>query len=136
MSNKFLFWSKIIDRIVNIRSAYADIKNNPESKPVSTLLGKKATKYNILFLVMIGLAIASVVGAGNFIANAGIFIAVLLIALAVLFAIMSVVEFVFALMCSIYQLKLNKKPIGFVNLIISILIIVLTVVSIILIVKK
>ncbi len=136
MSKNFTFWSGMIGRMLNIRVAYDEIKNNPEAKPVSTLLGKKATKYNILFLIMMGLCIATMVGVVEMLTSGGVFIAILLIALAVLFAVMGVGMVILALMCSIYQLRLNKKPTGYVNLIFSILVLVLTIVGVILIALK
>lgn len=131
MSKTFSFL-KLFGKYLDIKSTFNEIKSNPEAKQSSTLLGKKAIWYNVWFLVTAAACVAlmyfciSSVSSGNIFAIIGIIFGVLTIICSLSFLLL-------ALVCTICQLRLNKKPIGWVSLALLIVILAsLTVATVIL----
>lgn len=123
------FWY-VFSRLVDIGAEYELIKNDESLRENSTLLGRWAIKYNIIFFILFGGAVAVAIWAASMLETAALFGIILIIAAGVL-AVTSLMYAVLAFACSINQLRLNKKPIGVITLLIPIIIIVAGIVAVI-----
>lgn len=117
-----------IGKAGNLKTTYKEIKQNPESKQESIVMGKKATGYNILFLILIALAVGSACLAYSFLNQNGILLGIIFIGCAIGLGLWSIGVSILAFTSTILQLKLNKKPIGIINLIFSFVIILAVIV--------
>lgn len=124
-----------IDKTARLKTTYKEIKQNPESKETSVVMGKKAAGYNISFLVLVALAVGSAFLAYNFLNQNGILLGILFIGCAIGLALWSIGVGILAFTSTILQLKLNKKPIGIINLVFSIVVVLATVIGIFIITK-
>lgn len=112
-----------IDKTSRLKTTYKEIKQNPESKESSIVMGKKGTGYNIMFLILIALAVGSAFLAYNFLNQNGILLGIIFIGCAIGLGLWSIGVGILAFTSTILQLKLNKQPIGIINLIFSFVII-------------
>ncbi len=119
-----------IGKAGNLKTTYKEIKQNPESREVSVVMGKKATRYNILFLILIALAVGSAMLAFNFLNQNGILLGIIFIGCAIGLILWAIGVGILAFTSTILQLKLNKKPIGIINLVFSIVVVLLAVIGV------
>lgn len=106
-----------IDKLLDARQIYHDVKNNEEARKTSGLLGKRALLYDILFfLFAAGGAVSFVFGAAQLDSGA-VFWGILLVILAVALLVMALIYVVLALNCAVKQLLLNRRAIGWISLI-------------------
>lgn len=136
MFEAIMFW-------LSVQNKYEKLKNDPQKRETSVTMGVQSLimsivgvtltvlaafgTYKCFTLVTIGSGMSSPVVAGL----AGIFV-IIGGALCALFALGVFIYLVVAsIVYAIYQMKLNKKPIGLVSLIISIVLIVGTIVAVI-----
>lgn len=111
-----------LDRIVDQRDAYNKIKNNEEERKNSTYFGKEAVKSNVVYFILLAATVALAIGAYAFFKASGIWQGVLMVIVAIVILPFAVIYFIFALNCDIKQMVLNKKPIGWVSLMFTFLI--------------
>lgn len=128
--NKLFIIFDIANKSANLNTTYKDIKQNPESRAESTVIGKKATKYNIWFLVLIAIAVGSVCLAINFLNQNGLLLGILFIGCAIGLVLWALGNGILAFIATIFQLRLNKKPIGIINLVFSIVVVLVTVIGV------
>lgn len=124
-----------IGKAGHLKTTYKEIKQNPESKEVSVVMGKKATDYNICFLILIALAVGSAFLAFNFLNQNGILLGILFIGCAIGLVLWAIGVGILAFTSTILQLKLNKKPIGIINLVFSIIVVLLAILGVFIITK-
>lgn len=132
LNNKIFFIFTFLNKLAPMSKTFSDIKNNPESREVSVVMGKKATKYNIWFLLSMAVAVGCAFLTAHFLSNNGILLGILCIAGVAFFALWGICMSILAFTASIYQLRLNKKPIGIINLVFSLMIILIVIVVFIL----
>jgi len=111
---------KLILKLADIRVLYEQIKANPESKKVSTVLGKKALLYNISFIILGTLSIMGTIYFGKTVGTLAFLIGIIGIIVSISTLVVSLQLLVLALSCTIKQLALNRKFIGWFNLILLI----------------
>lgn len=118
------FWY-VLNCLDNIADDYSRIKGNEEERRTSTRLGREAIKYNIAFLLMFGAAVAAAVWAASMFQPDGKrWAGILLIILALAVALTSLIFVIPAFAAEISQMKLNKKPIGLISLLLTLVIII------------
>ncbi|MDE7296243.1 MAG: hypothetical protein K2N84_03155 [Clostridia bacterium] len=120
----------LIEKMVDIRVKYKEIKNNEEERPKSTVMGKSAIMYNIIFLILIACGVAVLIAGIGLLGTIGILFGIILAFAGAVFILVSFVYLLLALNCAIKQLILNKRAIGWVSLTITLLIIVAAVVAV------
>ena len=120
----------LIEKMVDIRVKYKEIKNNEEERPKSTYMGKSAIMYNIIFLILIACGVAILIAGIGLLGTIGIIFGIILAFAGAVFILFSFVYLLLALNCAIKQLILNKRAIGWVSLTITLLIIVAAVVAV------
>lgn len=130
LSKNLLFFLTFISKTDSLRMTYKDIKSNPESKQISTVMGKKASKYNITFLITVALSVLSAYYMVQLFSSGGILLGILLLGCAIGLGLWSINVAILAFVATIFQLRLNKKPIGYINLAFSIIIVLAVVVGI------
>ena len=113
-----------IDRMIYARETFNELRENEQERQTSTLLGKKALIYDIILLIFLGGAVALVIWGLSLSTGWQVF----MIIVAAIISLAMIPYFILALNFSIKQLRLNKRPIGFVALILPILLIVAVVV--------
>ena len=117
----------IIDRMIEAREKYELIKQDPEERKTSTLLGRRALVYDIILLIFVGGAAALTIW-GLTMDSAW---KIALFILAGLIAVSMIPFYIIALNFSIKQLCLNKRAIGWISLLLPILIAIAAAVSIV-----
>ena len=120
----------LIEKMVDIRVKYNEIKNNEEERPKSTVMGKSAIMYNIIFLILIACGVAILLVGIGLLNTIGVIFGIILAFAGAVFTLLSFVYLLLALNCAIKQLILNKRAIGWVSLTITLLIIVAAVVAV------
>lgn len=116
-----------IDRMIQAREMYEDIKQNDEIRQTNTALGTRALIYDAILLLIWGGAAALTIWGITM--ESGWRIALYIVA--GLLALTAIPFFVIAMSFSTKQMRLNKRPIGWISLILSIVILVASVVSIV-----
>lgn len=120
----------LLDKLADIADFYVNIKDNESERDTNTRLGKWAIKYNIIFFIFLGGAAALAIWAISLFKAESVLLGVLIIFLALGVAITSVIFAILAFASEITQMKLNKKPIGLISLLTTILIIIAAIASI------
>ena len=115
-----------LDRMIYAREKYDEIKANEEERKTSTLLGVRALVYDIILLIfVVGAAALAIWGITM---ESGWKIALFILA-GILFIAM-IPYYVLAFNFSIKQLCLNKRPIGWISLLLPIILTIAVAVSI------
>lgn len=133
MKKSFIPFLYLLDRFIVLRATYNDIKANPESKKISTVLGTKALIYDILFSVTVGIALALVFLA-NSLEDSGALFGVILLVVAAAIVLYSLSYFILGLNCSIKQLLLNRRAIGWITLVLTLSILIAAIVVLVIII--
>ncbi len=128
-SNNSLF-RLMFGRFFNLSALYSDIKSNPDSRNVSTLLGKKSIKYSIIYVLMLGVALVSAFFMVSTMHDGAIFYGILLLILAVALGFSGLLYMLLAVISAVYQLRVNRKSIGWVALSVSLVLVVGLVVAV------
>ena len=115
-----------LDRMIFAREKYDEIKANEEMRKTSTLLGRRALAYDIILLIFVGGAAALAIWGITM--ESGWKIALFI--LAGIFFLAMIPYYVLAFNFSIKQLCLNKRPIGWISLLIPIILTIAVAVSI------
>lgn len=124
-----MFFGNFID----LATKYTIIKSEPDSRKDSTLLGKTSIKYTIAYLVLLVCALVSAYFAMSLMDNDKVLYSILLCILAVALAISGLLYMLLAVVSAVYQLRVNRKTIGWVALGVSLgLVVCLVVVVLIL----
>lgn len=127
-TNWFLHFLNIIGKLADDKAVYVNIQNDPELKKYSKHFGGRAILYSILFaLLAIGGTFLIYTG---FTRNIGVILNIFAIMLGIGLVIPSFELFIFALNCTIKQLKINRRFISWLALIIFIICVGLTAFSI------
>lgn len=112
-ANLFLF---LLDRLLTIRMTYNDIKSNEETRKASTVLGKRALIYEIIFIVLVGGGAALVTVGLSILETIAFFWGIFVVILGGALMLTSIIYFILALNCAIKQLCLNRRAIGWITL--------------------
>lgn len=105
------------DRMLYARVKYNEIKQNDELRKTSTLLGRRALVYDIVLLIFLGCAAALAIWGVTIESGWKI----LLFILAILLFITMIPYYVLAFNFSVKQLRLNKRPIGWISLLLPLM---------------
>ena len=114
-----------LDRMIYAREKYNEIKNSGERR-TSTLLGRRALVYDVILLIFVGGAAALAIWGITL--ESGWKIALFILA-GILFVAM-IPFYVLALNFSVKQLCLNKRPIGWIALLLPLMLTVAVAVGI------
>ena len=106
------------DKMIYARELYDEIKENEELRKTSTTLGRSALHYSIILLVFVGGAAALTIWGITM--ESGWKIALFI--LAGLFFLSMIPFYILAFNFSIKQLCLNKRPIGWISLLLPIIV--------------
>ena len=115
-----------LDRIIYAREKYDELKANEEERKTSTLLGRRALIYDIILLIFVGGAAAFTIWGITI--ESGWKIALFI--LSVILFLAMIPFYILAFSFSIKQLCLNKRPIGWISLLLPILLTIAVAVSI------
>lgn len=115
-----------LDRIIYARDKYDEIKANEEERKTSTLLGRRALIYDIILLIFVGGAAALTIWGITM--DSGWKIALFI--LAGILVVAMIPFYILAFNFSIKQLCLNKRPVGWISLLLPIILTVAVAVSI------
>ncbi|MBO4936885.1 MAG: hypothetical protein J6C90_01010 [Clostridia bacterium] len=134
---KFNFWNafSLISLAVNARIAYNNAKKDENIRKTTTAFGKRALVYIITFAVLSLGGIALIWWGVDGFVNALIF-NIFKIILGGYMVLYSLILLPLALNLVIKQMKLNKKPIGWISLVLLILSVVAVIVGLILILNN
>lgn len=116
-----------IDRMIEARETYDILKEDENERKTSTVLGRRALHYGIILLIFLGGATALTIWA----LTLKLVWQIILIALAVIVALAMIPYFIIALNFSIKQFRLNKRAIGWISLLLSLLTVIASAVSIV-----
>ena len=136
MSSKNAPILNFIFGLINIRTIYEDIKQNEESKKVSTVLGKKAIGYCFLFALFVAIAVGLGKWGYQYIHTPAFFLGVIIIVIAIVFGLYSISFLLFAFSCAMKQIRLNRRPVGVIALILTLLLLVIVGVVITIVLKR
>ncbi len=117
--------------MIDMSDAYHAIKANEEEAKNSKYFGLQAVKNNIILFILTALTIGMTIGAIVFFKASGIWQGILMIIVAIASFPFMIIYIVFALNCDIKQMTLNKKPIGLVSLLFTLLIIAAAIAAVI-----
>ena len=106
-----------LDRMIYARDKYDEIKADEEVRKTSTLLGRRALFYDIILLIFVGGAAALAIW-GITLESAW---KIALFILAGIFVVAMIPYYILAFNFSIKQLCLNKRPIGWISLLLPII---------------
>ena len=123
---------KVFGKFIDIKSAYNDIKANPESKQNSTVFAKKSILYSILGAIVFAMCFAFIFWGFSLLDSSSVFFGIILIILGLSVIFYPFVYLILSLNLVIKQLLLNKKPLGFVALSIFLLMLVIIIAGIVL----
>jgi len=107
---------KLIMKLADIRILYTQIKENPESKKVSTVLGMKGLGYIVGFIICAFISVLGTIYFAKMYGTLAFLVGIVGIITCVSLLIISTQLLLLALSCTIKQLKLNRKFIGFLDL--------------------
>lgn len=134
-SSKFSWLWKFAEGFIRNKSTYRDIKNNPESRKVSTVMGKKSIGYTFTFLVLLALAVVLIYFGIGMIESIGFLLGVIMVVAGIGIAFYSLMYLILAFISAIMQLVLNRRAVGWIALSFVLLIVAIAVVGFILITK-
>lgn len=120
----------LLDKLSDIADMYTMLKDDETQRDTSTRLGRWAIKYNIIFFIFLGGGTALGIWGILMFRASSVLYGILLTFGALGFALTSIVFAILAFACDISQMRLNKKPIGLISLLSTILIIIASVVGI------
>ncbi|MBQ7453131.1 MAG: hypothetical protein IJS68_02565 [Clostridia bacterium] len=119
-SIRMWFWRAIID-LFKIPAAFSVLKADPEKRKTSQAIGLRGLIWLLVGLLIMPLTIWAFKGAIQMFEAGQIIGGILVIILAITMAIYGVIiAFLNGLLCSIFQLILNRKPLGWIDLILLI----------------
>ena len=107
-----------IDRMIFAREKFDEIRQNEEERKTSTLLGRRALSYDIILLIFV--AGAAALAIWGITMESGWKIALFILAGIVLVAMIP--YYILSLSFSTKQLRLNRRPIGWIALFLPLLI--------------
>ena len=107
-----------IDRMIEAREKYDQLKQDENERKTSTALGKRALYYGIILLIFIGGATALTIW-GITMESWWKYV---LYVVSALFALSMIPFYIIVLSFSTKQLRLNKRPIGWITLLLPLLI--------------
>ncbi len=108
---------------VNNKSAYREIKNNPESRKVSTVMGKKSIGYTFTFLILLALAVTLGYFGIGMIKSIGVLLGIIMIVAGIGLAFYSLMYLILAFITAIMQLILNRRAVGWIALVLVLIIV-------------
>lgn len=132
MKNDKHLFLHFLDKIVDTRLTYNEIKNDEEARATSTLLGKRALIYDIVIIITVIGGAALLCWALSLLESKAVLFAIVMILLAVGMFITSLVYYIIGLNCAIKQLCLNRRAIGWIALFLPIVAAILAVAGILL----
>ncbi|MBQ7578971.1 MAG: hypothetical protein IJT25_00320 [Clostridia bacterium] len=110
--------------LLKIPSAYHTLKTYPEEAQKSQAIGIRGLIWLIVAIVAGPLAISMFKWAFGLFSTGAVLGGIFLIIISVIIGLYTVITgFLNGLLCSIYQLKLNKRPLGWVDLVLTILLV-------------
>lgn len=121
---------------LDLRVLYNDIKNNPEAKKTSTVLGKKAILYWVGFILTLALGGGLIFWGSTMLNSALAIFGIVIMVAGIGTAFYALMFFIISLNATIKQLCLNRKATGWVALSLLILTIVAVVVALLLILAR
>lgn len=119
----------MIEKMLDIRLQYSEIRQDEAQRPTSTVMGRHAIKYLIVFAISVVCGVAILAFGIPLLDTIGILFGIFIIITGALLLIYSLSPLLLALNCSIKQLKLNKRPIGWVTLTITLIILTAAIVT-------
>lgn len=122
--NKLLIFRLALSHGVNSRLMYNNLKKDDFARPRTTLLGKRAFRHILCFALFTAVAIASIAWAIRCGQTAQIFTMILGVVLGVYAGAYGILFLPLAVNLTIKQLRLNKKAIGWIDLLLLIFIII------------
>ena len=122
--NKLLIAKLGIAHAINSRMMYNNLKNDEYARKETTLLGKRALRHILTFLLFWGLAIFSIFKVFEYARSYQILMMILFIVIAIYLVAYGILFLPLALNLTIKQLKLNKRAIGWIDLTLFILAII------------
>lgn len=126
--SKFSWIWSFLKSFDKTRITFKDIKDNPESRKVSTVIGKKSIGYTFIFLGLLAVAFALAYFGFGMIESLGFLLGVIMIVAGIGTAFYSLMYFILAFMNAIMQLILNRRAVGWVALSLVLIIVVVVVV--------
>ena len=125
MSKLDLSWIfKTLVDLLKIPSAYHTLKTYPEEAQKSQAIGIRGLIWLIVAIVAGPLAILMFKWALGLFSTGAVLGGIFLIIISIIIGLYTVITgFLNGLLCSIYQLKLNKRPLGWVDLVLTILLV-------------
>lgn len=121
---------------LDLRTLYNDIKNNPEAKKTSTVLGKKAIGFWIGFILSLAAGGGLIFWGISMFQSIYIIFGIILLVAGVSIAGYSLLFLVVSINATIKQLCLNRKVVGWVALSLHIITIIAIGVGILFIISK
>lgn len=128
-ASKFRWLLGFVGGFIKTRSSYKDIRSNPESRKVSTLMGKKSIGYTVIFLVLLGLAVALGYWGIGMVKAVGFLLGIIMVVASIGLAFYSLSCLILALITAIMQLSLNRRAIGWIALILVFIVVAVAVVG-------
>lgn len=128
-ASKFRWLLGFVGGFIKTRSSYKDIRSNPESRKVSTLMGKKSIGYTVIFLVLLGLAVALGYWGIGMVKAVGFLLGIIMVVASIGLAFYSLSCLILALITAIMQLSLNRRAIGWIALILVLIVVAVAVVG-------
>ena len=127
---------KFAELFVNARLAYNNAKQDPEVRKDITKFGARGLWYLFLFAVIAGLGLAAIAYFVKNVTTLNVLFAIIMLIIGVYLMIWAIPYFFLALNLTIKQLCLNKKFIGWLDLVLIIAVIVAIIVIILLVFIK
>lgn len=124
MSGSGREWYKFFSKLADIRLTYGQLKADEENRNSSTALGGRAIFYDVLYAIFMTFGVLGVVFGLRILNDTSVIVGLLVLIFGIAFVAGSVLQIILALFCAFYQLRLNKRAIGWVTLVISVLLIV------------
>lgn len=115
---------------INSRLMYNNLKNDEYARKRTTLLGMRALRHILTFALFLTVAILAFNGMMSYFYTGQILMGIILFVLGVYTVAYGILFLPLSLNLTIKQLRLNKKAIGYIDLILLILVIILAVVLI------
>ena len=114
------FWRAIID-LFKIPAAFAVLKADPDRRKTSQAIGLRGLIWLLVGIAIMPLTILAFKGAITMFEMGQIIGGLLVIILAITMAIYGVIiAFLNGLLCTIFQLVLNRRPLGWIDLLLLI----------------
>ena len=131
------FLLRALADLIKIPAAYHTLKTYPEEAQKSQAIGLRGLIWLLVAIIVGPLAIYLFSVALGLFAKGMVIAALLLIIITIVTAFYTIIlGFLNGLICSIYQLRLNRRPLGWIDLVLTILLIGETVALLFLAVSK